>query len=171
MANKNLKNARKALRWIVDIFNKQKIKFQITGSLAAKIYGSKRPLNDIDIDIAESDFSKILPAVKKYLIYGPERFISEIWDCQMITLNYQRQKIDISGAETTRIFDKRTKQWQKCPANLKRSVMLKIFGLTIPVVEPNDLIKYKSMLIGHQLQDIKAVQNYRINNKNLRPPG
>ena len=43
------------LRWIVEILNRNHIPYQLVGGLAAKIYGSARDINDIDIDILSLD--------------------------------------------------------------------------------------------------------------------
>lgn len=75
--DKKTTNAKKAFRWIVNILKKQKIPFQITGGLAAQVYGSKRRLNDIDIEIPENRFNDILPDVKKYIDFGPAQYIDE----------------------------------------------------------------------------------------------
>jgi hypothetical protein len=40
-----------ALRWIIGILDRHNIQYQITGGFAAKLYGSSREVNDIDIDI------------------------------------------------------------------------------------------------------------------------
>lgn len=45
-----------ALKWIIKILNSKNIPYQISGGFAAKMYGSIRPLNDIDIDIPEDNF-------------------------------------------------------------------------------------------------------------------
>jgi hypothetical protein len=60
-----------ALRWIIDILYAQKVQYQLAGGLAARLYGAERPLNDIDIDVYEEDFEKILPFVREYVVYGP----------------------------------------------------------------------------------------------------
>lgn len=92
MENSVMKNPKKAFRWIINILKKHQVPFQITGGLAAQAYGSKRPLNDIDIDIPEDRFNEIVPNVKDYITYGPAHFIDERWDLFLLTLNYQRSE-------------------------------------------------------------------------------
>lgn len=46
-----MRNTEAAFKWIVGLLNKYQILFQITGGFAANLYGSKRELNDIDIDV------------------------------------------------------------------------------------------------------------------------
>jgi hypothetical protein len=62
---------RNALRWIIGILDRHNIQYQITGGFAAKLYGSSREVNDIDIDICEKEFQKILSDISHYLIDGP----------------------------------------------------------------------------------------------------
>ncbi|OGY94629.1 MAG: hypothetical protein A2406_02270 [Candidatus Komeilibacteria bacterium RIFOXYC1_FULL_37_11] len=158
MESSNRKNTKEALDWIVKILKKHKVPFQITGGLAAKIYGSKRLLNDIDIDIPDKYFSKIIEDLKGFIVYGPKHYIDERWDCKSLTLNFNGQEIDISGGNNIKICDARTGKWEKMPTDFSASILKEIYGITIPIVSPADLIAYKSMLTGeHQKEDIEAV--------------
>lgn len=158
MENDYDKNTEEALRWIAGILEKYKIPFQITGGLAAKIYGSARPLNDIDIDISDSGFDKIFDDVKEYIIYGPAHYVDERWDCKLLTLKFAGLDIDISGGESMRICDVRTGEWKNMPTDFSQSVQKEVFGVDVPVISPKDLVAYKYMLAGeHQKEDISAV--------------
>ena len=64
----------RALGWIIEILNRHKIEYQISGGLAGKIFGSERELHDIDIDISKKYFNKILPDISDYIIYGPAHY-------------------------------------------------------------------------------------------------
>jgi hypothetical protein len=137
------KNTIDALEWIVGILDKHKLAFQISGGLAVKVYGSKRKLVDIDIDIKDKDFVKIIKEVKKYAIFGPRRFKDKNWDLMLMTLNYRGQKIDICGK--AKIYDKNNKKWiQLKPVT---SIYQKINGMYLPFTPKKDLIWYKNKLL------------------------
>jgi len=70
-----MSNPEEALKWIVGIFNKHNVPFQIAGGFAARAHGSKRDLRDIDIFIPPDGFEKIFPDVKQYLVSGPNHRI------------------------------------------------------------------------------------------------
>ncbi|MBU0625581.1 hypothetical protein KKF05_04525 [Patescibacteria group bacterium] len=84
-----MKNPEKTFGWIVGILKKYGVSFVITGGLAAKSYGSTRPINDIDIDIHDQDFDLILPDVKPYVTFGPARYLDERWDLLLMNLKYE----------------------------------------------------------------------------------
>ncbi len=160
------KGTEKALKWITDLLNEKQIFFQVAGGFAAKLYGSQRPLNDIDIDIPDADFPKIIEEVKPYIVYGPVRHKDKKWDCLIITLDFEGQEIDISGADSIKIHNDRTGEWVISPTNFSKSVKMEVFGITVPVISPQDLTDYKRMLDGdHQKEDIKAVEEW-INKNN-----
>lgn len=144
---KNMKNTKRALLWIVQILNSKKVPFSISGGFAARMYGSNRPLADIDIDIPEDRFNDILAEVKKYAYYGPKRFKDKFWDLPAyMALKYSGQVIDISGAYKTKIFDKNTKKWILVRRNLNKVELHKIYGITVPLIPLKQLISYKQML-------------------------
>ena len=108
-----MKNTKKALKWIVDLFNKHNIPFQIAGGFAAMAYGSKRELWDIDFYIPGKYFQKICKLVKKYIISGPQIYKDNKWDCENVLLTYAEQKIDIANADNTKHFNKKENKWVK----------------------------------------------------------
>ena len=153
-----MKDTEKALLWIVSILNNKKIPFQISGGFAAKIYGSPRELNDIDIDILDENFPDIFEDVKQYIIYGPENYKDEKWDALLMTLNYEGQDIDITGTTNGKISNKDKSVWLQYPCDFNKVIYKEVFGITVPVIPKEDLINYKRELDGeHQLIDIEAI--------------
>lgn len=159
-----MKNTEDALKWIVNILNKNGVSFQIRGGFAAKMYGSERELSDIDMRIEEGGLAKILPEIQDFITYSPGEFRDERWDIYGATISYQGQEIDI--CERVKIFNDNTKEWRDLPVDLSRSVMKEIYGIKIPIAVPEELIAYKKLLIGdHQIEDIRAIENYLATNK------
>lgn len=138
---------KKALFWIVEIIEKHDIPFQIVGGLTVKAYGSPRPLVDIDIEIPEESFSKIQNEVSAYITYGPAQLKEERWDLFLMTLNYEGQEIDISGAYTTKIYDITKKNWVALNPELSKVVPLNLYGKILPIISKEQLIAYKKILL------------------------
>lgn len=151
----------KSLRWIIGILNRHHIPFQVTGGLAARLYGGTRPLGDIDLDIPEDRFDEILSEVKPYLYFGPAIYTDDNWKVSLITLNYEGQDIDLGGAYQTQIFDPSQQQWVDSPANLGNVRIVRVSDLEIPVVDAMDFICYKEKLNRvMDTEDIDAVKNW-----------
>ncbi len=154
-----MKHTKGALMWIVSILNKHKVKFQITGGLAAELYGSRRSLADIDIDIHERNFSDILSSVKKYIIFGPAKYHDKHWNLLLMTLKYKGQLIDICGLEHTKIFDHKKKKWILLKSNLSKTKIKIFHGIKVPVELESELITYKKELSRRvDLIDIKQMK-------------
>ena len=155
------KNTEGAFRWIVHILQKRHIPFQISGGFAAKLYGSKRPLRDIDIEIPEASMRTVLRDVKDFVVYGPAHYKDRHFDVPLITLKYEGQKIDLSAADNLLLFDSRTHKWVRYPVHLAASVWKKVFGINVPVASAEHLMNYKSMM-GEKVQvkDIEAIEEH-----------
>lgn len=153
-----MKDPAQTFRWIIDILNRHNVPFVVTGGLAAKSYGSPRPLNDIDIEIHQKDFDKILDDVRPYIVEGPGPSKDEWWDEFVLVLNHNGQDIDITAGDVIKIHDVRTGEWKAIPTDFTDVEQRKIFGLTVPVSSRPVMIAYKSMLAGEQHQiDLRAI--------------
>lgn len=141
-----MRRTKNAFNWIVAILRKNKIPFQINGGLAARIYGSRRPLADIDIDIPEKRFQEILPCIRKYIAFGPARYKDKNWDLFLATLRYKGQEIDLCGSQNAKIFDKSEKKWVQLPVILSQAKRKKVFGTMVKVVSKKELLAYKNKL-------------------------
>lgn len=149
---------KRALKWIIGIFDKYDIPYQITGGFAAHIYGATRPINDIDIDLPEAGIDKIVPDVKGYIVKGPMQYKDDWWDLYYMLLDYQGQEIDLGGLKV-KIFDHKTKEWVESPVNLSTSKQKAVKGIKVNVVDPMQLINYKQFLWGeHQKRDIEEIE-------------
>lgn len=142
----NDKNAKRAFKWIVKILRKYKIPFQITGGLAAKVYGGKRPLLDIDIDVPNNRLEDILPDVQGKIVSGPRWDLVESFKVFLLRLDYRGQQIDVSGALGQKIYNSSKKKWIDCPVNLSDFEEHEVFGVKVPVISKKDLIEYKKIL-------------------------
>ncbi len=152
----------KTLRWIVDILDRNKIPYKIGGGFAAHVYGSNRPVNDIDISLSGKYFSLIIPEVKEYITVGPKHYSNEKWDCDTLSLNYHGQDIDITDLDTLKMTNLDKTKWiQVKDIRLFDAITKNIEGIDVSIMDPRDLIAYKKELGGeHQLTDIEAVQKY-----------
>lgn len=138
--------ATEALHWITDILRARGIPYQIAGGLAANVYGSPRPLNDIDIDVPDDHLAEIVPDVREHIEFGPAHFVDDDWDLQLLTLNYHGQHIDLSGVDTVKVFDKAKGKWVDVSGDPADAELHAVLGITVPVIKPKELIFYKSIL-------------------------
>ena len=65
------KTYKEAVRWIVELLNKNKISFNIIGGLAAYAYGSKRRFKDIDLSMRLKDMKKFAKLASDYVTEKP----------------------------------------------------------------------------------------------------
>ena len=152
------KDTEAAFCWIIEILNKQNIPFQIGGGFAARVYGSKRELADIDIALPTDKLSELLPDVKDYITYKLDRYLDENWDVTGMTVEYKGQEIDLVGAQGKRIFDKVNKKWITLENDFPTSEYKEVYGLKVPIMAKEKLIAYKTML-GREVDliDIKEL--------------
>lgn len=134
------------LKWITDILNQLNIPYQVVGGLAAKCYGSTRPLHDIDFYVPSEGISKLEHELEDYLIFGPEHHQDENWDLVFMKLCYNGQQIEFGDADNTKYFDSQSQTWVREDINFKESNLVEFEGMELPVMPKQNLLAYKQRL-------------------------
>lgn len=157
---KDIRNTKKAFKWIVKILQKHKITFEVRGGFAARAYGSGRELADIDIQVKNIKTETFVSKVKNFIIWGPKRYKDNNWDLFLLTLKYKGQVIDISGLGSTKIFNKAEKKWEPLAFDPFFSIQKEIYGIKVPIISLRRLINYKKKLSRRvDIQDVKNLSH------------
>lgn len=152
-----MRDTKSAFLWIINILKENNIKYRISGGLAAIIYGSKRKLANIDLEVYKKDILKIYKETKRFVIYGPKQYKDKNWDLMLMTIKYKNQEIDIASAQA-KIFDQNRQKWIKKPGKFNEISLRVVFGKRVPVEKLNSLIKYKKFLSRKvDIEDIKQL--------------
>ena len=141
-----MKNSKKALTWIVGILKKHNVHFQISGGLAARVYGAIRELADIDVYVSSECFEKIKKDTQRFIIKGPKAYKDDQWRVWYVALKYCGQEIELCDAANTYFFDKTRGKWIKQKINFQHSNFKEVFGLKVPVMAKAELIAYKKRI-------------------------
>ena len=159
-----MRNTKMALRWIAGVLKLNKIPFQITGGFAAKYYGSKRKLYDIDIEVPDKDIKRLKKITRRWIIYGPKRYKDKHWELLLLTLKYKGQRIDINGADTRKRFDNKNGEWIKLNrSRFSKAKKVRIYGIEIPLEPKKSLIAYKKKLLrGVDKKDLSYIAGVEI---------
>ena len=152
-----------ALEWIAGMLDDHHIPYRIGGGLATHIYGSGRPVNDIDISRSGNYFPVIVPLGQELIVAGPKHDRTGKWDGTTLSLSYHGQDIDLTDADTLLMRDKDDTKWirnreiyGKWP-DVRRSVD----GVRVTLMHPRVLLEYKEHLSGeHQEYDRKFLEAY-----------
>lgn len=150
------------LRWSVRLLRKLKIPFLVSGGVAVKLYGVRRHVSDIDIEVSDTDLSKVATKVRKYIKFGPARNVEQYFDESLVKLKYKGQEISFCGCDSRKIFNTKKNKWQTDRINLNESITKKFYGLSIPVIKKEHLIAYKK-IVGRKkdLIDTQALAKVR----------
>ena len=141
-----MKNTEEALKWIVGILQKHNILFRISGGFAARVYGSKRELADIDIGMEKDYFPQILEDIKDYLVSGPEIYKDDELNLFAATLTYKWQDIDIYPISALKFFNKKEKKWEDLQHTFSNIFFTEMYGIKVPIISRQNLIEYKNKL-------------------------
>ena len=152
-------NQRKVLKKILHILKDNDIKFQISGGLAAIIYGAKRPLYDIDIDVHKRDIPKIRELFQDYISEDFYHLQDNHFDLWLLTLKMDGVPIDISQVEDGYFSSAGS---DKIPINpdLSKPNWVTFYNIRIPVEDRGNLIKDKRILAREtDLIDIEQMKS------------
>ena len=136
---------KKVLIQIAKTFKENNISFKITGGLAAIVYGAKRKLFDIDIEVLKKYIQKIRKLFKKYITEDIHHLQNERFDIYVMSLDINGVVIDISQVEESYVIDKNGNKIGG-ENSLNKAKLMKIDRIEVPIEDKDELIKYKKIL-------------------------
>jgi hypothetical protein len=143
---------RHCLSWIIPIFDKHQVPYQIVGGLAARLHGAHRPLFDLDFyaDMSAPGFSGMQREIQRKIVWGPTHFKDENWDITFLKMDFDGQRIEIGDSNGARFFNRQTREWVSQAIDYADAEVVVLFGLALRVMRKERLISYKKML-GRQV--------------------
>ncbi len=171
MSNPINKRQWRVLKFLIDLFNKFKIKYFIDDGLAAIFYGSKRKLYDIDIVLDNKSMNKIKKIFND--ISSRPYTYKKFQDCHvyLITIKINKVPIDLVNEKKLYICHEGYGK-KKCISlhkRFKETKLVKCKGLKIRVINPENLIVMK-LYINRKCdrEDARAmIKHKKLNKKKL----
>ncbi len=151
------------LKWIVTLLNTINAPYRIGGGTATHLYGSGRPINDIDISISGKYFPSILSLVEEFITTEPTHYLDEKWDCTTLSLNYHGQDIDLTDVDTLLMRSNDKKEWIRNKEIYEKhpNQTVQVDDISITLMHPKVLLEYKEHLSGeHQEFDRRFLEEY-----------
>ena len=135
-----------ALRWITHMLAELDVPYQVVGGLAARCYGASRPLVDIDLYVPDRALTDIEGAAGRHVLAPPTRHRDAHWDLTFMKLLRSGWQIEVAGADSAMVWDKRTVSWQPAAIEFEASERHDVEGIPLNVMPLAQLIDYKSGL-------------------------
>ena len=150
-------NQKEVLKKVIKVFKENEIQFQVSGGLAAIIYGAKRPLYDIDIEVYKKDILKTRELFQNDISEDLYHLQDENFDLWLLTLKIDGVPVDISQADECYFGDGKSEKIRS-DADLSKAQFMNFDGIGIPVTSKAELIEYKKVLAREtDLVDIKQI--------------
>jgi len=136
----------RAVRRLVEIFERASATYQFTGGFAGNLHGSRWPLHDIDVDVAARDLPRVARRLELWTTHPLARYEDEEFRLHLLRGRIEGVDVDVSQAEDAWICAGGT--WVPLPIDLGRRQRVRLFELDLDVwVQPIDeLIAYKELL-------------------------
>ena len=148
-----------AAQWIVGLLRERDILFLIGGGLAARGYGSRRKLNDIDLFVPGVHFSSVVQAGQPFVSKAAAHRQEEGWNLTYVQFKYEGVKVEVGNADGAQIFDAGNETWVPLNIDFSRYATVHLLGLELPLMLKDDLVQYKSALSRPvDIEDVRAIR-------------
>jgi hypothetical protein len=158
------KEALGALQHMVPLL--KPFKWVITGSFACYVYGLRRPITDIDIDIDTTKddpaFQSLLLSLKLFESQPLEPFVDQNYDNYSFEATFGEQVVDICPMAEVRIFNKNTQSYELFYSDGFPAIELVSFcGFELPLLSKGLIIKNKEMLVWQRDSDRTDIEGLK----------
>src|SRR5215469_14616554 len=89
----------RALRLLVGLLGEVGACYQFTGGFAGNLHGSRWPLHDLDIDVAQADLPRLAELLRPYTTWPLGLYVDDEFELQLWRGEIDGVPIDVSQAE------------------------------------------------------------------------
>jgi hypothetical protein len=147
----------KAIRRLVAMLESAQACYQFTGGFAGNLHGSRWPLHDLDVDVAQADLPRLCPLFSAWTTRPLGRYEDDEFDLQLLCLELEGIRIDISQAEDA--YARQDGLWVPLGTTLANRLRTPLFDFAVWVQPLNELIAYKTILgRSADLVELRALQ-------------
>lgn len=160
------KKALNALNKIIPLLEKYNFQWLITGGFASYVYGVKRPITDIDIDICTSkdseSFKNLIKDLSPFITQPLENFVDQNYNNYNFEIEIEGQVVDICSSEEMNIYNKKTQQYENFYARaFPKPEIMEWNKLKLPLLPKDLIIKNKEMLVWQRESDLKDIKELK----------
>ena len=164
---KSEEKAEVALKYIIPLLKKHNFKWCISGSFACHLYGVKRPIGNIDIDVEanekDDDFRSLVSDVKRYTTLQFQLWIDKNYNNWVMDVVVSDQLLSICSTKNLKLFNKEKSEYELFYKNGKIPTprIFSFRNLKIPISPPEYVIRMKEALAVKKQADKKDISEMR----------
>lgn len=155
-----------ALKYIMPLLKKYNFKWCISGGLACFLYGVKRPITAIDIDVEttkdDPQFKKFIEDVKAYTKLPFQLWVDKNYDNWVMDVVINGQLLSICTTQELKLFNKDSGKYELFYKNgIPQPIIINFEGLKIPLAPKESVLRMRQAIAykkGVHEKDIKALQ-------------
>ncbi len=148
----------RAVRLLIGCLDEAAACYQFSGGFAGNLHGSRWPLHDLDVDVAQQDLSRLAALLQPYIYHPLSLYKDAEFRLQLLRAKCEGVDIDVSQAEDA--YGRCGGQWVPLGTNLARRQRVPLLDLHVWVQPLDALIAYKE-LIGRSadVAELRALEN------------
>ncbi len=135
-----------ALAWLCELLRERGVRFAAIGGLAARAWGARRPLVDLDFLVAGEDLARVEPELTPFVVRPLSPHRDDRREFSVLRLEYGGVPIELAVAEGARYREASTGEWHLPEIALARCPRRKVLGVPLPVLAREDLLRWKRHL-------------------------
>jgi len=135
--------ASEALAWLVELFRERGVRYAAAGGLAARAWGARRPLVDLDFYVHGEDLERVEVDLAPYVVQPLTELENDFWDLSLIRLQYAGVPVELSVGEGARYRESRTGEWHDACPKFGDCPEREVFGIPVRVLGLEPLLEYK----------------------------
>ncbi len=162
-----------ALKYLIPILERLNLRWCITGGFACYVYGVKRAITDIDIDVEASkddvSFQVLLREVTPRITQPLLHFVDENYDNYNFEITVDGQLVDICSMREMQVFDKAKGKYEYFYQDgFPLTEVGEFHGLSLPLLAKELIIKNKETLVSQRESDLNDIAGLQVLMKRRR---